>query len=165
MPFDLTIKPMETESEIQGKAYVHFKSWNETYTGLVDAQYLQGITEDKCLQIARKWPDNLLVAKDGDKVIGFAGYGKYRDDTKANCGEVFSIYVLAEYHGQGVGYALMNAAVSQLAMYKEIAVWVLKGNEKAIRFYERFGFQFDGTEAEIMLGTANTELRMIKEND
>lgn len=37
------------------------------------------------------------VAKDGDKVIGFVGYGKYRDDTLSDCGEVFAIYVLADY--------------------------------------------------------------------
>lgn len=164
MMFDYVIKPMETDAEMRGKAYVHYKSWHETYAGLVDEQYLSGVTEEKCLMIARKWPDNLLVAKDGEQVVGFAGYGKYRDESKADCGEVFSIYVLAEYHGKGVGYALMNAAVARLSEYKEIAVWVLKGNERAIRFYERYGFRFDGTEAEIMLGTPNTELRMIKEN-
>jgi len=43
-------------------------------------------------------------------------------------------------------------------------VWVLKGNERAIRFYERYGFRFDGTEQEIKLGTSNTELRMIYDN-
>ena len=66
---------------------------------------------------------------------------------------------------QGLGYALMNAAVEKLSAYEKIAVWVLKGNERAIRFYERYGFRFDGTEAEIMLGTPNTELRMIYERD
>jgi len=40
---------------------------------------------------------------------------------------------------------------------------VLKGNDRAIKFYERYGFRFDGTEQEIMLGTPNTELRMIYE--
>ena len=44
---------------------------------------------------------------------------------------------------------------------KRIAVWVLKGNDKAIRFYERYGFRFDGTESEIELGTPNTEIRMV----
>lgn len=39
------------------------------------------MTEEKCKAIAHKWTDNILVAKDGDKVIGFVGYGKYRDDS------------------------------------------------------------------------------------
>ena len=72
-------------------------------------------------------------------------------------------YVLADYYGRKVGYALMNAAFEKLSAYSKIAVWVLKGNERAIRFYERYGFKFDGMEHEIMLGTPNIELRMIFE--
>ena len=69
--------------------------------------------------------------------------------------------MLSDYYGQKVGYELMNAAFEMLAAYKYIAVWVLKGNERAIKFYERYGFHFDGMEQEIKLGTSNTELRMI----
>lgn len=130
------VKQMQTADEIDGKGYVHYKSWQETYAGLIDSEYLQKITEEKCKAIARKWTDNILVAKDGDKVIGFVGYGKYRDDTLADYGEVFAIYVLADYHGQKVGCELMNAAINKLSDYKKIAVWVLKGNERAIKFYE-----------------------------
>ena len=94
------IKPMQTVDEIDGKGYVHYKSWQETYVDLIDAEYLQNMTEKKCKAIAHKWTDNILVAKDGDKVIGFAGYGKYRDDTLSDCGEVYAIYVLSDYHGK-----------------------------------------------------------------
>ena len=160
-----SLKPMESEEEIKGKAYVHYKSWQETYPGLVDAGYLQGLTLEKCTETARRWPDNIIVAKDGDRVIGFVGCGPYRDSTLPGCGEIFALYVLREYHGRRVGYELLNAAFEKLGDYKRIALWVLKGNDRAIGFYERYGFCFDGTEAEIVLGTANRELRMIKEND
>lgn len=159
----VVIKRMESEDEINGKGYVHYRSWHETYTGLVDTGYMERLTLEKCIGLAHKWPDNILVAKDGEKVVGFVGYGAYRDDTLPACGEVFAIYVLAAYHGQRVGYELMKAAIEKLCAYKRIAVWVLKGNERAIHFYERFGFRFDGTEQAITLGTPNTELRMIWE--
>lgn len=55
----------------------------------------------------------------------------------------------------------MNASFKKLSDYKQIIVWVLKGNEGAIKFYERYGFCFDGTEKEIKLGTSNTELKMV----
>lgn len=155
------IKPMESEAEIEGKAYVHYQSWHETYAGLVDAGYLQGVTLEKCTELARRWPDNVLVAKDGDRVIGFVGYGAYRDDTLPEHGEIHSLYVLKAYHGKKAGHALLNAALQKLSRHRKIAVWVLKGNDRAIRFYEKCGFYFDGTEAEIMLGTSNTEQRMI----
>ena len=159
------IKEMESEEEVHGKAYVHYKSWHETYTGLVDTEYMSGITLEKCIKVAHKWRENILVAKDGDKIIGFVGYGAYRDATLPEHGEVYAIYVLEEYHGLKVGYALMNAAIEKLTDYKKIAVWVLKDNNKAIRFYERYGFRYDGTDAEIILGTSNTEQRMVYERN
>lgn len=155
------IKPMQTEDEVDGKGHVHFLSWHETYTGLINDHYLRGITEEKCRSIAHQWPDRILVAMDGDMVIGFVAYGAYRDNTLPDCGEVYALYVLASYHGQKIGYALMNAALEKLAPYAQVALWVLKGNEKAIRFYERYGFHFDGTEQSILLGTPNTECRML----
>ena len=158
---NIQIFPLTTDAEVEGKAYVHWKSWQETYVGLVNADYLQQMTLEKCLKMARKWRDNILVAKDGERVIGFVGYGACRDATLDDTGEVYSIYVLKEYHDQKIGYRLMNAAMEQLAAYSRIAVWVLKDNERAIRFYQRYGFVFDGTEQEIVMGTPNTERRMI----
>ena len=157
----INIVPMVTDEDMDGKGYVHWKSWHETYTGLIDPAYMERITLEKCVDMAHRWPQNMMVAKDGDKVIGFVGYGEHLDDTLTDCGEVFAIYVLAEYYGQKVGYKLMNAAFDKLAAYKKIAVWVLKGNDRAIKFYERYGFHCDGTEKEVKLGTPNTELRMV----
>ena len=155
------IKPMESEAEITGKGYVHYKSWHETYTGLVDAAYMNGVTLEKCTEVARRWPENIIVAKDGERVIGFVGCGAYRDETLPGHGEIFAIYVLKECQGQKAGYELMNAALERLSEYQKVAVWVLKGNDRAIRFYKRYGFRFDGAESEIVLGSPNTELRMI----
>ncbi|MDE5588880.1 MAG: hypothetical protein K2J60_07025, partial [Acetatifactor sp.] len=87
-----TFKIMESEVETNGKGYVHYKSWHETYTDLVDKNYMDGITLEKCTEIAHRWPDNIIVAKDGDNVIGFVGYGAYRDNTLPEHGEIFALY-------------------------------------------------------------------------
>lgn len=157
------IVPMVSESEIDGKAYVHWKSWQETYPGLIDPSYLEDLTLEKCTKIAQRWKDNILVAKDGERVVGFVAYGAYRSDTVAQTGEVFAIYVLREYQKRRIGYRLMQAALEQLRDYPRIAVWVLKGNNRAIAFYEQCGFRFDGGVADVVMGTPNTELRMILE--
>lgn len=162
---NILIKPMESDDEIKGKAYVHWKAWLEAYTGLMDAAYLEREhTLEKCTDIAFRWRDNLLVAKDGQRVVGFVGYGPASDGTSPEAGEVYALYILREYYGRKVGSALMSAAQEKLSGYKSIVVWVLKGNQRAIRFYEKCGFRPDGTQKEIVLGTANTELRMIYEN-
>ena len=115
---------METDEEIKGKAFVHWKSWQEAYLGIIDQRYLDELTLEQCENIAYRWPDNIIVAKDGDRVIGFVGYGKCRNDDLENAGEIFSIYILAEYYGQGVGYQLMREGLAQLKDHSQIAVWV-----------------------------------------
>ncbi|MBQ4573712.1 MAG: GNAT family N-acetyltransferase [Clostridia bacterium] len=157
----IIIKPMESRAEIEGKAYVHYKSWQETYAGLVDEGYLANMTYERCLAIAEKFPDRLLVAMDGERVVGFVGYGAYRDGSMPGCGEVYAIYLLAEYQGRKIGYELMKAACEKLADYPKIALWVLKGNRRAIDFYTRYGFAADGCEVDVKLGSMNKEIRMI----
>ena len=52
----------------------------------------------------------------------------------------------------------LNLNYNMLTLLKSICIAVLK---KAIKFYERYGFRFDGMEKEVMLGGRNTELRMV----
>ena len=153
------IKPMQSEDEIDGKAYVHFQACHEAYSDLMDPSYLQALTLEKCKNITQRRTDNVLIAKDGEQVIGFAIYDACQD--LPGYGELIALYVLEACYGKKVGYGLMHAALEQLSGYDKIVIWVLKGNERAIRFYERFGCRFDGTEQAITLGTPNTKLRMI----
>ena len=156
----IIIKKMETEEEIRGKAFVHWRSWQEAYSGIVDQRFLEELTLKKCESIAFRWTENIIIAKDGERVIGFVGYGKYRDGELGSAGEIIAIYVLSEYYGRGIGYQLMQTALAQLQDYPQVAVWVLKENERAIRFYERCGFRSDGREEPLQLGTPVTEIRM-----
>ena len=91
---NITIKKMETDDEIEGKAYVHWKSWQEAYHGLIDQRYLDGLSLEKYESNAYRMLDNIAIAKDGDAVVGFVSYGKYRKEDLENTGEVFAIYVL-----------------------------------------------------------------------
>ena len=139
------VKKMETDDEIRGKAFVHWKSWQEAYPGLVDQAYLDKLTLEKCEDMAYRWPDNLLVAKDHERVVGFVGFGD-RGEEAPDTGEIFALYVLAEYYGKGVAQQLMEAGLKQLEAYPRICLWVLKENKRAIRFYEKCGFIPDGEE-------------------
>ena len=40
----IILKKMETDEEIKGKAYVHWKSWHEAYVGIVSQEYLNKLT-------------------------------------------------------------------------------------------------------------------------
>lgn len=157
---NLEIREM-TAADMDGKAYVHWKSWQETYPGLVDAQYLANFTLEKCQSIAQRWPDNIVVAVLDGRIVGFAGYGPCRDPASEGLGEVFAIYILKEAQGLGIGRKLMDAALEKLSDYRDVVIWVLKGNDHAFGFYRHYGFQFEGVEAPIMIGTPNTELQLV----
>ena len=161
---DIVIKDMETEEEIRGKGFVDWKTVREAYSGRLSQDYFDTAeTLEKCVERAFRWKDNVLVAKDGDRVIGFVGYGKCRYGDIEDAGEVFALYIVQEYYNRKIGYRLMNAAVDKLAEYDRIVVRVLEGNERAIRFYERYGFRFDGFKESVVLGTEKTVLRMVLE--
>ena len=157
----IIIKPMETEDEIRGKAFVHWKSWQESYRGIVDDGYLDRMTLAQTEEKAFLWRDNILVAKDGERVVGFAGYGKSREEDGA--GEVFALYLLEEYQKRGIGYALMRRALDELSGCRAVCLWAFAENKKALSFYERVGFHLDGTEKEIVLGTPAKGVRMTME--
>lgn len=151
---NFTITPMVTEEEKDEKGCVHWQTWQETYKGLMPNDYLEKMTIDKCIEMAHRWPQNTLLLKVDDKIVGFVCYGENAEGG----GEIIAIYLLAEYQGRKLGYELMNAAFAQMTDKKKVTLWVLKGNEKAIKFYERYGFLFDGTEKKCSVGT---ELRMV----
>ena len=160
----MSIKLLETKDEIQGKAAVHCQAWKEAYVGLVNQDFLDRRTMEMSLQSAQWAFDNgitTLIARDRERVVGFADFGRYRLDDLRDAGEIYAIYILKEYYGKGIGYALMKKALDALREYPQTAVWVLTGNERAIRFYKRCGFEFDGQKKEIELGAPATEARMI----
>ena len=142
---DVIIKKMETEEEIRGKAFVHWRCWHEVYAGIVKQEYLDKMTLERFEEKAFQWFDNILVAKEGGRVIGFVGYGALGQERPA-VGEITALYLLPEDCGKGIGLRLMEAALEQLKEYPEICLWVFKENKRAIRFYHKCGFHEDGEE-------------------
>ena len=161
----ICIKMAETDEELCGRGYVHCTAWQEAYRGIVCDRYLDSMTVEATTARARQFPENTLVAKDQEKVVGFAVYSPSRDEDLTDAGEVVAIYVLSEYYGHKIGYRLMNEAVSRLSEYNTIFVWVLEQNERAIRFYHRYGFEFDGCKKQLNLGTPVPAVRMIMKRE
>ena len=160
----VSIVPMTSEEEAKGKAHVHCAAWKEAYRGLLSQGFLDARTlefsEERALGAFRAGVSTLL-AKDGDEVVGFADYGPCRDEDMEETGEVYAIYLLSAYYGRGIGAGLMNSALQGVAGFSKAVVWVLEGNERAIRFYEGFGFRFDGASQVLDLGGEVTDLRMV----
>ena len=156
----IIIKTMETPEEIEGKSIVHWHTWREAYDDLLPAEFQETMTLDRCRFFSQKYPENTLIAMDGKKVVGFISYGNFRGET-IQAGEIIALYVLKDYYGKGVSKQLMHAAFVALDQFSEIYLWVLKDNKRAIAFYQKMGFSFDGQEQILKLGKPVKELRMI----
>jgi ribosomal protein S18 acetylase RimI-like enzyme len=55
---------------------------------------------------------------------------------------MWKLYVLPEHQGRGIGKALLDGAIGALpAATDQLLLDVLAGNQQAIRFYRRNGFE------------------------
>lgn len=140
---------------------IHVSVWQHAYAGLLPQRAL-----DELDPVARAdwWRSGLesgvataWVAERGGAVIGFAGAGPATDGPAPI--QLYTLYLLPEHHGTGVAAPLTAAAIGDgPAMLN-----VLAGNDRAIRFYEKLGFRFDGhTTTTTLFGIEVTEHRMVR---
>ena len=81
------------------------------------------------------------VLQFGDKVAGYANYGRNRARSLFYEGEVYELYLRPEYQGLGFGRRLFNAARKDLQQsgLRSLVVWALSDNEPAVSFYRTLG--------------------------
>ena len=153
------------KADAEGKGLVHYQSWIETYTGLMDPVFLSKRSLERCVNIAREHPENTIVAEIDRQIVGFACYSETRDKDMSDAGEIQALYVLKKYQKQGIGVALLKRCEQILKQHPKIMLYVLAGNKNAIGFYEYNGFRFDGItkDMEVMPGIVLHEIRMVKD--
>jgi GNAT superfamily N-acetyltransferase len=159
IPTDVVIRRARAD-DAAALADLHIDCWDDAYTGLVPQQLLddrRSITDER----VDRWRDILagdhgtLLAEAESGLVGFASAGQGRDNDVDMDLELTALYVRADWWGTGVGYALFEEAVGDRAAY----LWVLADNPRAVGFYERQGFRFDGTRDERDMGV---QARMVR---
>ncbi|GAA2801892.1 GNAT family N-acetyltransferase [Nonomuraea dietziae] len=138
-----TATPDDAEA-IEG---VRIATWKFAYRGVIDDDHLDGlaVTEPNVAlrrQALASGRTRAIVAESGGEVVGFSMYGDSRDEFSD--AEVYAIYVLPGHLSTGQGRALMTATVADIPPHQTVGLWVLTGNPRARRFYERFGFTASG---------------------
>jgi Acetyltransferases len=94
----------------------------------------------------------VAIIEQNNKDVGAGGFGLSRDYD--DWGEVTSIYLLPNAWGSGAAKMLMDFMVLQLQNqgFKNINLWVLSNNQRALRFYAKYGFVFTGNRRDISFG-------------
>ncbi|AQS71853.1 GNAT family N-acetyltransferase [Streptomyces pactum] len=135
---------------------IRVRGWQTAYRGLMPQPYLDrldaGADAARRRGLFTRTPDdvvNLVAEDDGGTVVGWACHGPYRDgETRTADAELYALYVDAGRLGTGVGQALLGESVRRCtaAGHTRVLLWVVGGNTRARRFYERAGFRADGAE-------------------
>lgn len=131
-------------------AAVHIRSWQQAYRDLIPGDYLASLdatldrrTEQWSTSIQNGEPQ-VFVAMEHERLVGWIALSASRDEgaEPGVSGEVQALYVLEEYWGRGLGRLLWLRAREHLVSrgFRAATLWVLVGNERAIRFYQNSGF-------------------------
>jgi ribosomal protein S18 acetylase RimI-like enzyme len=163
----LTVRDMAAR-DIWAVSTIRVTGWQAAYGGLVPGSYLDGLS----VEADAEWRANTfmadprvqnVVAEDGESVVGWGVLGPCRDDgANDRVGEIYALYVAPARIGTGAGRTLVDALITRAdrAGFTTLTLWVIAGNRRATRFYERAGFRFDGTQSDWSVeGTSVPELR------
>jgi GNAT superfamily N-acetyltransferase len=149
---DYKVRPAGPD-DAPGMGVVNTRAWQVGYVGLLPQDFLdardpQARADFWCQELAAADPlrRNLVAVCEGE-VMGFASFGRFRVTApEAGVGELTVLNVRPDRWSTGVGSALLAAVHSGLAElgFPVAVLWVISGNTRARRFYERHGWQADG---------------------
>jgi diamine N-acetyltransferase len=108
----------------------------------------------------------ILVLEQNDTLLGYVQFGDVdipEVEARPGDGELHRVYVETGLQGQGSGRRLVNAALDhpRLADADRVYLQVWEQNERAIRLYERLGFEVVGTTTFSIGGTIAEDLVMV----
>lgn len=140
-----TIRPFKP-SDARPLAEIQVNSYQVAYAGLLPEDYLAGFNLDEQEQDWMGWlaghpQDLLLVAVHPPaELIGYA-LARSQADWPGYASELLALHMCPDWQGRGIGRSLVRACAAQLQAQgcTSLMVWVLSGNQRARRFYEKLG--------------------------
>ena len=121
-------------------------SWNETYQDIVPKWFLDELKNNEEERAKKSYDEfdknnnNQLVLEVDNKVVGFVNYGITEDEEYQNCGEIFALYIIAKYKGNGFGRKLVEEVKKEFKQQgiNKMIIACLKGNPSN-EFYKHIG--------------------------
>lgn len=157
-----------SKDDVRGLAEAHVRSWQAAYKGQIPDHILDNLSVDRrekdWRQLLGSPSNKVLVAEAEQRIVAFSSFGPVRDEEldKNSVGEVYAIYALEEFWDRGIGRKLMEASLADLREMNcsMVKIWLLDTNQRAISFYQKFGFTADGAQKVEVRG--GVELRHIR---
>jgi len=131
-------------SDAAAVADTHDEAWRGAYQGVIPGVELEKLVTRR----GADWWDSAIrkgsriaILAFGDKVAGYANYGRNRARSLFYDGEIYELYLRPEYQGLGFGRRLFSSARRDLAQsgLKSLVIWALSDNDPAVEFYKALG--------------------------
>jgi ribosomal protein S18 acetylase RimI-like enzyme len=125
-------------------AATHDAAWRTAYRGIIPGPELEKLISRR----GPRWWENAItkgsrvaLLQFGDRVAGYANYGRNRARSLFYDGEIYELYLCPEFQGLGFGRRLFTAARRDLAQsgLKSLVIWALSDNDPAVSFYKALG--------------------------
>ncbi|OOE14231.1 GNAT family N-acetyltransferase [Fictibacillus arsenicus] len=131
-------------------AEVQVRSWQTSYKGIVDSNYLAEMSIDERTFRWKEWllqgPSYIVLVMENDKkdICGFISGGCIRSDHPYDS-EIYAFYLLKEVQKKGYGTKMIKRFGQQLAKQgkKSMIVWVLKDNPAKKAYISLGGIKID----------------------
>lgn len=143
-----------TVEDAQSIVEINLQMWRTTYKDLVSSKTIEArfLTRDKRVEktIDQINTNNTYIVSEIDNlVVGFIQYIQSKNKKFEDYGEIQALYLLDEYHRNGIGKTLFNLALIELKKlgYKRIIIDCLVGNS-ANEFYLKMGTHIDSIKEE-----------------
>lgn len=149
-------------ADAQAIGKVHVETWRDAYAGILPDRVLLKMSADV---EGGRWVRALerrarvLVAEDAHgRIVGFGSCGRARGSALSFAGEVYTLYVLPDCQGVGIGRRLLGALFDTLEKtgHGSALIWVLQENPSRF-FYEAMGGRYVADREERLWGTVVTE--------
>ncbi|QYJ03794.1 GNAT family N-acetyltransferase [Nocardioides panacisoli] len=158
---EVVLRPV-VPADAAAMATLHVDAWEEAYADLMPAAVLAERRRNLAQRVDR-WrtiidssPATTTVAEHDGELVGFSSVGPGRSDDLDVAEELWALYVRASWWGDGLGHRMLRDGLGDRPAY----LWVLRGNQRGIGFYQRQGFVLDGAAHDDP--PFGTELRMVR---
>ena len=131
-------------SDAAAVADTHDEAWRGAYQGVIPGVELEKLVTRR----GADWWDSAIrkgsriaILAFGDKVAGYANYGRNRARSLFYDGEIYELYLRPEFQGLGFGRKLFSAVRRDLGQsgLHSLVVWALSDNGSAVEFYRTLG--------------------------
>ena len=134
-----------TVADALAVAKVHVQSWRESFAGIVPQTFLDKMSvENRARAFETSFAFDsykmFVVETQENYIVGFADFGKIRDNQSKFEAELYAIYLLSDVQRKGIGGKLFDLGVKYLVAnnMNSLSLTALEASPYK-RFYEKMG--------------------------